>query len=367
MIQLLRTIVRQPALRAAVLTVLVLQAHAAGADVRRGAALLRDLNCVECHSLGGEGGRTAPDLGQERRYIQTPGAFMSALWNHTPAMLGEMSARTVPRPAASDEEWQDLFTYLAAFQIMASPANASRGGRTFDRYCAACHSTGKAPDKKTWRASTDPVALLEQMWRHSNGMLEEFQTGHRVWAKLSARDLSDLAAFVRHGRTDVADDQPFVLPSPAGGEAAFQSECGGCHTGAASLQNRLKEKSWMETGAALWNHAPAMKGRHDIPAGSMKPILAWIWELQHSDPSASVARGAEAFRTKKCIECHADANGAPMSPRPGASFGPFSMAAIGWGPTRLMHAKMQEKGIPWPRLSATDTVDLAAYLTSLKR
>ena len=63
----------------------------------------------------------------------------------------------------------------------------------------------------------------------------------------------------------------------------------------------------MEIGGALWNHAPMVKGRKDMPQGSMKLVLASVWDMQHSDP-------------------------------PGSAFTPWSMAAIGWGPARVMHS-----------------------------
>ena len=73
-------------------------APASPADSARGALLLRSENCLECHRVRGEGGSTAPDLGANLVPAYSPAALAARLWNHTPAMWNEMSARVVTRP-----------------------------------------------------------------------------------------------------------------------------------------------------------------------------------------------------------------------------------------------------------------------------
>ena len=215
--------------------------------------------------------------------------------------------------------------------------------------------------------SEDPALLVEQMWVHSSQMDKEFSASGRPWTKISARDLNDLSAFARNGRTDIVPGQAFSLPPAGEGKEEFTKYCAPCHPTSNSWEMNLKEKSWMEIGAALWNHAPLMGGHPQLPAGSMKLILAWVWDLQHRDAPANPARGAALFVSKKCVSCHADAVGKPVSPRPAAGFSSvYSMAAVGWGPARLMHAGMKEKKIRWPWLAPQEIVDLAAYLDSLQ-
>ena len=75
--------------------------------------------------------------------------------------------------------------------------------------------------------------MLEQMWTHSSAMKEEFQLLRRPRAKLNARDLDDLAAFARKGRTDLIPGEPFTLPQSPDGKLAFEQNCGSCHSGPA--------------------------------------------------------------------------------------------------------------------------------------
>ena len=91
-------------------------------------------------------------------------------------------------------------------------------------------------------------------------------------------------------------------------------------------------------------------------------------ELQYMGSPGSVTQGQRTFERRKCGVCHSDATTkAPLSPRPGQTFTPFSMVALGWGQGRNMHQEMIVKGVRWPRLSSTDVSNLVAYLNSLPR
>ena len=113
-----------------------------GADAQRGENRLRSQStCLECHRLRGEGAGTARDLSQRLTSIYTPAALASVLWNHTPAMWSEMSARVVTRPQLSDAEWEDVFAYLYSLQFFDQPGDARRGRRVFQsKDCSGCHS-----------------------------------------------------------------------------------------------------------------------------------------------------------------------------------------------------------------------------------
>ena len=340
------------------------------ADARHGREMLNDLSCLQCHTVQGEGHRVgaAPDLGQRVQQLGTPAAVASALWNHTPAMWNEMSARVVTRPVATDDEYRDVMTYLWSLGLMNNPADAKRGARVFeDKRCGSCHKSGGAPGAPqvaTWKVAEDPFSLLEGMWNHSGTMQKEFAARHWEWKKITGRDLMDLTAFVGQTRVEPATYRAgFAIPdADPQSQAAFQARCASCHNGANSLQSKLKTQSWMEIGAAMWNHAPLMKKGAATPGpaapGEMRLILAYVWDLQHRDGEAVVDRGKALFADKKCAECHQG------SPRPGQKFTPYSMIALGWGPGRVMHQKMGDKGIKWPYLSTRNMADLTAYLNS---
>ena len=343
------------------------------ADARHGQEMLHELSCLECHTVQGVGQRVgaAPDLGQRVQQLGTPAAVASALWNHTPSMWNEMSARVVARPLATDDEWRDVMTYLWSLGLMNNPADAKRGTKVFEeKRCGSCHKSGGsgfaatvAPQVAVWNVAEDPFSLLEGMWNHAGSMQREFAARHWEWQKLTGRDLMDLTAFVGQTRTQPATFRAgFSIPDGELGRAAFEARCASCHTGGNSLTAKLKTQSWMDIGAAMWNHAPLMKKAGQTPPsaapGEMRLILAYVWDLQHRDGEAVVARGRELFTGKRCAECHQG------SPRPGQNFTPYSMIALGWGPGRLMHKQMSAKGIPWPYLSTQNMADLTAWLNS---
>src|SRR6516164_1771132 len=97
---------------------------AAGADAARGAEVLRRENCLLCHSLRGEGGSVAPDLGRRLGQNYTPAALTSLMWNHAPAMWAEMAAQRIPRPQLNDADASDLFAYLYSVRFFDRTADA---------------------------------------------------------------------------------------------------------------------------------------------------------------------------------------------------------------------------------------------------
>ena len=98
----------------------------------------------------------------------------------------------------------------------------------------------------------------------------------------------------------------------------------------------------------------------------MKKILSWDSDVRYQGPRGNQAAGQHAFEDSGCVNCHRNpVNGAPMSPRPGEKFTPWSMVALGWGQARAMHQQMLHNGRAWPTLSPENMNDLAACLNSL--
>jgi mono/diheme cytochrome c family protein len=350
-----------------------------GADAQRGATVLQNEGCLGCHSVrgaGGEGGvaprtRTAPDLGKSLAPAYTAPALAATLWDHTPAMWAEMSARVMARPAPSEADWQDVFAYLYSLQFFEPPALARRGGRLFEiKHCADCHSMeSDAPGKPVpaWARLDDPVTLLYQMWNHASSMKKEF-AGRKEWSKLTGRDLLNLTVYFQSVQNLPRNSQ-FSLPDPASGRSAEVEHCAQCHTGPQSLAILLQNKTWMDIGAGLWNHVPLLQSVPVISEADMRGILAYVWELQYRGPEGRVTRGERLFEDKGCISCHRSPSpkASAMSPRAGKTFTPFSMVALGWGSGREMHRQMQEKGVRWPHLSPEDVSNLVAYMNTLNR
>lgn len=80
-------------------------------DAGRGRRHIRDKGCLECHALGGRGGRTAPDLARVTG-LDSPAEVIAALWNHT--LLDDEMAGLVSWPVMRPADMADLAAFLQA-------------------------------------------------------------------------------------------------------------------------------------------------------------------------------------------------------------------------------------------------------------
>jgi len=84
------------------LIVSTLAARAAGftADSAHGERLFQTLSCIQCHSLNGTGGTSAPDLGRMVDRGFTAATLAATMWNHAP-VCGRPCATGKSPPAIS--------------------------------------------------------------------------------------------------------------------------------------------------------------------------------------------------------------------------------------------------------------------------
>jgi cytochrome c2 len=290
-------------------------------------------------------------------------------------MWTQMASRNVTAMAVTESNWEDLFAYLYSLHIFEFPAQVRRGREVLlEKRCTRCHAVPDAPKPvaalgkpvSAWRVD-DPVEFVFGMWNHAAAMRDRIAAAREDWRTLSGRDLMDLTAYAQYVQKTVPMRE-FTMPDPAAGRSLFEANCGNCHRGSMSLAERLRNTTWMDIAAGMWNHVPRMPALPFVSSEDMRKILAYTWELQYMGEPGSPTRGENAFERKRCAACHSDAaTKAHVSPRPGKTFTPFSIAALGWGPGRQMHQQMLERGVSWPRLSPTDVADLAAYLTALSK
>jgi mono/diheme cytochrome c family protein len=125
-----------------------------------------------------------------------------------------------------------------------------------------------------------------------------------------------------------------------------------------SLAMKLRNKTWMDIGADIWNHSQKMPTVRLVSPGEMRKLLAYVWQLQYDGPPGSRVLGQRAFADKGCIGCHQGPIGQ------GKRITAFSIVAAAWGSARTAHHRMLEQGVPWPNLSPADISNLVAYLNS---
>jgi mono/diheme cytochrome c family protein len=330
--------------------------------------VLEQQGCQRCHPVRGQGlghetPQTARDLGTRLAPTYGPHTLASALWNHTPEMWAQFSDQPVRPPAATESDWQDLFAYFYSLQFFEPVGEIGRGKQVLEsKRCTDCHSLTKAPTARgpsvpDWAHMDDPVVLVYQLWNHASSMKRIFASNKIEWKTVTGRDLMDLTAYVQNVQSLVPNGE-FSLPTPESGKPLFDANCGLCHRDSMSLAMRLRNKTWMDIGAGIWNHSQKMPTVRMVRPDDMRKLLAYVWQLQYDGPPGSRVLGQKAFVDKGCVECHQGPvnKGKPVSA--------FSLVAAAWGPARQAHHRILEKGSPWPKLSPADVSNLVAFLNS---
>ena len=139
-------------------------------DSERGEKLFATERCVQCHSIDGKGGRTAPDLGAQIDRSFTPASLASTMWNHAPIMWAAMEGAKIEKPVLSPESAADLFAFFYSTRFFDTPGDAARGKQVFaSRHCSDCHGitdskSEAAPPVMKWDSLGQPIILVQQMW-----------------------------------------------------------------------------------------------------------------------------------------------------------------------------------------------------------
>jgi mono/diheme cytochrome c family protein len=167
-----------------------------------GRQLFTEKQCVECHSVKGQGGRVGPDLGV-REQPWSLFQFAAALWNKAPAMLEVIQARGMAVPQLRPEEMADLLAYLAAVGYFAESGDPRQGQElTTHRGCLGCHALSgqggaRASDLSKARGLDSPAAVIAALWNHLDVVEPGSAAQQPTWSQFSAPEMADLMAFLQ--------------------------------------------------------------------------------------------------------------------------------------------------------------------------
>jgi mono/diheme cytochrome c family protein len=357
-----------------------LAACAAGAPLRsvdsqRGERLFDSEGCVQCHSVDGKGGKTAPDLGKRIDRSYTPALLASVMWNHAPVMWAAMDRQGIRTSAIDEQGAADLFAYFYAARFFDKPGDAARGKRLFtSKHCSECHgiADSKAQGAKPvigWESLGHPILLAEAMWNHAANMRQAFADQKVAWPEISGQDLSDILVYLRNLPATRQRRGRLEAGSGEDGKALFESKgCIGCHTGKLALAPRLRGKTLTDIAVDMWDHAPKMaKVPPKLDLGEMRQIVSYLWAEAILQDNGSAADGKKVFTSKGCAICHNDvSSGAPNLSGRSGGFSTISMISTLWRHGPRMLKEMEAKGIGWPKMSARQMSDLIAYLNAGK-
>jgi nitric oxide reductase subunit C len=162
--------------------------------------------CIQCHAVGGHGGKIGPELGPDHDLPHSTARFAAVLWNHAPAMLARVRQASMAPPTLEGEEIKDVQTFLISLQYFEPSGSALLGERVFaERGCARCHGpkaqgTAEAPRLNPGADAFTPVSLASALWNHGPGMWARAQQLGVAWPALQGTDLGDLTSFLNDPR-----------------------------------------------------------------------------------------------------------------------------------------------------------------------
>jgi cytochrome c551/c552 len=119
-----------------------------------GEAIFQSKGCIKCHT-----GKLSLD---DRLHNLTLTDIAVDMWNHAPRMIQ-------PPPSLTQDEMQQLLSYLWMRQFLYPTASEARGKRVFaQKHCADCHAGGQhgAPPLPGQGRKFSEVTIISALWRH---------------------------------------------------------------------------------------------------------------------------------------------------------------------------------------------------------
>ena len=262
--------------------------------------------CAACHSIGREGGKRGPDLGELEQFA-SPLYIAQAIWNHGPSMLASMQEMHMVQPRFDEGDLADLSAYLRQVSrndqvssVLLAPGNPNRGREVFTtKGCSTCHTVGgrdghDGPDLSRVAVHRPAEAIAGIMWNHATSMIASMRERGVGWPTLTSAELADLVAFLYF--------LPFTNPpgDPERGEMVFRNRtCANCHTDSPvsghrgpDLEDTEATRSPEGLVAAMWNHAPVMKevilseGRPwpELSGHELRDLFAYLKRTANAQP-----------------------------------------------------------------------------------
>ena len=249
-------------------------------DPAVGKVLFAQKHCIQCHTIGREGGTTGPRLDALPRGT-SPLRIAQDLWNHGPVMVPAIRRMGLDVPNFQGSEIIDLFAYLRshgqrrAAREFRSAGDPERGRRLFAaKGCTRCHGLfagkgGIGPDLGRAELPGSVTQLAGRMWNHWPAMSEGMRAIGMTPPTFHGDELGDVFAFLFASRYD---GQPTTRQR---GEDVFRLKgCAVCHGSAGqgqigpSLRKATAGLSKELVFQSMWNHGTKMREKmtlHQIP------------------------------------------------------------------------------------------------------
>jgi cytochrome c2 len=166
-----------------------------------GRQLFSEKNCIQCHSVGGVGGKVGPEL-VELASRRSPIEFAAAIWNKVPAMTAAMKQRGIAVPQLKPEDMADLVAYLFSVRYFAAGSINAGWKVAYEKGCLHCHSVfgerGKpASDLTKAKGLDSPAAVIAALWNHALVTPPSIAGRKPEWPVFKPGEMADLAALLQ--------------------------------------------------------------------------------------------------------------------------------------------------------------------------
>ena len=243
-------------------------------DASAGQRVFDEKGCVRCHSVGGTGGQSAPELSKIAAGTNS-NAWTLTMFNHAGSMVAPITNTLGAWPQFSGNEMNDLIAYVSqsapqsATKAREIPGDAALGWGVFQRRCMPCHSVrGQGgsvgpelgPDRDLPLSTAQFASVL---WNHAPAMLRQARESGIPPPVLQGTDMADLRTFLASLRYFEPTGSPLV------GERVFSDRgCAACHGRMAEgtqigpgLRSPAEAFTTISLTVALWRHGPRMIDR----------------------------------------------------------------------------------------------------------
>jgi cytochrome c2 len=166
-----------------------------------GRQLFSEKNCIQCHSVGGVGGKVGPEL-VELASRRSPIEFAAAIWNKVPAMTAAMKQRGIAVPQLKPEDMADLVAYLYSVRYFAAGSINAGWKVAYEKGCLHCHSVfgerGKpASDLTKAKGLDSPAAVIAALWNHALVTPPSIAGKKPEWPAFKPGEMADLVALLQ--------------------------------------------------------------------------------------------------------------------------------------------------------------------------
>lgn len=253
-------------------------------DPASGRRLLDNKHCLDCHRLGGRGGRLGGSLDGFARWTN-PVPLAQAMWNTGSRMRAAQRERGVRMPVFEDRDMADIQAAIRRWGAHRTggvgyldPPDPERGKRLYSsKRCANCHGAradgaDAGPSLLAASRRKHLGAMAGSLWNHAFAMEREMADQGISLPRFERQDMADILGYIYFvGFTGTTGG------SAERGRALFaQRGCVQCHSVAGTglapgpPVGRLAElPSPVALVAAMWNHVPEMRHWMEVQA------LAW--------------------------------------------------------------------------------------------